>query len=134
MLHTKFYPLIGQVKGDNSRLLARNLCMKARAYYNLGCIAAEGASTESVKEAVVRVEKELELREAIGNAVGVDNAKFSIAVAKSIGNEKELLKSSQGVHVLYANVYDKEHTLMINTDRTLLLGAMDCPPQNQQIF
>lgn len=105
----KILSLIGQVKGDNPRLLARNLCMKAQAYNNLGCIAAEGASTESVKEAVVHVEKELELREASGNAVGVDNAKFSIAVAKSIGNEEELLKASQGVHVLYANVYCKEH-------------------------
>jgi hypothetical protein len=38
------------------------------------------------------------------------------------------------VHVLNANVYDNEHTITINTDRTLLLGAMDCPQQKQRIF
>ncbi len=74
------------------------------------------------------------MREAIGNVVGVDNAKFSITVAKSIGNEEELSKASQDVHVLYANVYDNENTITIYTDRTSLLGAMDCPQQKQRIF
>jgi hypothetical protein len=70
----KILSFIGQVKGDSPRLPARYyLWIEARAHNNLGC----------TKEAFVHFEKELKLREAIDNAVGGANAKFSMLLLQS---------------------------------------------------
>jgi hypothetical protein len=111
--------LIDRMKGYvESPLHMRYSQFEADTYNTHGRIAFDEGTEEGAMRAVAYFEKDLKVREAIGDAEGIATAKSSIAFAKSKyedGNNDDVLKASQELHKMRVTKYGEGSDLTIDS-------------------
>jgi hypothetical protein len=112
--------LIDRMK-SNAPLPDRYSQMEAYTYHTHGCIALDEGTDESARRAVAHFEKDLKVREAIGDDEGVATAKANIADAKSKyeggNNNEEVLKASQELYELRIAKFGEENEYTIDAGK-----------------
>jgi hypothetical protein len=99
---------------------------EAAAHRCLGKIALHEENEETIKEALIHFEKQLELCEAIGNARCVFNAKYNLAKTKSILEgieykyqvDEETLRASQDDYESNLAEYGEDHASTISSGKS----------------
>jgi hypothetical protein len=117
--------LIDRLKGDTLQP-ERYSQMEADAYGVHGRIALNEGTEESARKAVVHLENQLEVFEAIGNDQGIAVAKRNIAIAKSKyadgNNNEELLKASQELYEMRIAKLGEENEYTIIAGKIYSIG------------
>jgi tetratricopeptide (TPR) repeat protein len=105
--------LIDRMKGEVSPLPRRYSLFESYAYSVRGRIALDEGTEESARRAVAHFEKALKVREAIGDAEDIANAKSNLAYAKSMyvsgNNDEEVLKASRELYEMRIAKLGEEH-------------------------
>jgi hypothetical protein len=105
--------LIDRMKGEVSPLPRRYSLFESYAYSVHGRIALDEGTEESARRAVANFEKALKVREVIGDAEDIANAKSNLAYAKSMyvsgNNDEKVLKASQELYDLRVAKWGEEH-------------------------
>ena len=127
--------LIDRMKGDVSSLSERYSTFKAFAYGVHGQIAFDEGTEESARRAVVHLENQLEVFEAIGDAGRIAAAKSNIAISKSKyegdNNNEELLKASQEVYELRIAEHGEEHEYTIHAGKIYAINLLKANRQEE---
>jgi hypothetical protein len=122
---TVLLSLIDRMRTEVSPLPMRYSQFESDAYNVHGRVAYDEGSEESARRAVACHENQLKVSRAIGDADGIANAKFNIAIAKSkyeVGNNnEEVLKASQELYELRIAEYGEGSELAIDAGRSYAL-------------
>lgn len=122
--------LIHQMKAETPNLPTRCMQCEALTYNDLGLIALNEESEESAREAVLHFEKYLTLSKSIDFNVGIANAEYNIAYAKSkyhetsdiFKQEEEQLKKAQDLYELRVAKHGEGDTLALHEGINLAMS------------
>jgi len=122
--------LIHQMKAETPNLPTRCMQCEALTHNDLGLIALNEESEESAREAVLHFEKYLTLSKSIDFNVGIANAEYNIAYAKSkydetsdiFKQEEEQLKKAQDLYELRVAKHGEGDTLALHEGINLAMS------------
>lgn len=122
--------LIHQMKVETHMLPTRYMQIEALTYNDLGMLALrEGTPENSAQEAVLHFEKYLELSTAVDFTVGIANAEYNIAFAKSTyescddaRHKEERLRKSRDLYELRVTKHGEGNALAINEGLNLAIA------------